>query len=372
MTGTDTGTDQRVRPLGYQPSLDGLRAIAVVAVVVYHLHQSSAPGGWAGVQLFFVLSGFLITSLLLSESSTTGGVSVGRFWMRRVLRLLPALVVMLVGYTVMVALTSGGSSGHDALVQSLRALTYGYNWFSVADGAWDELAHLWSLSVEEQFYVVWPLVMVVVLHGRRRGATASPGTRRLVALTVIGIVASAWWQWHLLADGHTIRAVAGTDSTAYAILAGCLLAEIRSLRLPGAQLLERIRPAAAPVGVAAFLAIVLFVHDAGHTTRLAVPVASLLMIIGLVDVKRGPVARAFSSPPLRAVGRVSYGLYLWHIPAILLCGRVVREAGVASELKYPLAIVAMTAATIVSYRFVEQPFLRMKHRFEAPATQTLE
>jgi peptidoglycan/LPS O-acetylase OafA/YrhL len=188
-----------------------------------------------------------------------------------------------------------------------------------------------------------------------------------ISLTIVGVIASAWWQWHLLADGRSICAVAGTDSTAYAILVGCLLAEVRSLRLPGAGLLERIRPAAAPVGLVMFLAIVVFVNDAGHTTRLAVTAASLLMIIGLVDEDRGPMARVVASPPLRAVGRVSYGLYLWHVPAILLIGRVVREAGVASEMEYPLAIVAMTVATIVSYRFVEQPFLRMKHRFEPPA-----
>ena len=167
--------DKRPQLLSYIPSLDGIRALSVIAVIIYHANKLWLPGGFLGVEVFFVISGYLITLLLLAESEQSGSISLGQFWMRRFRRLLPALWVMVVGVVVFASLFQREMLG-TLRGDVVAALLYGFNWFQVWNGTsyftsfeFVPLRHLWSLAVEEQFYLVWPLVMLLVARlGRRK------------------------------------------------------------------------------------------------------------------------------------------------------------------------------------------------------------
>ena len=173
-----------------KPALDGLRGIAVAAVVVNHLRPNALPGGWLGVDVFFVLSGYLITSLLLTERTATGRIDLGRFYSRRARRLLPALFLVLVGVTVAARLAPDAPGFNDLRYDGLSALAYVANWHFIASGAKyfnaltpSPLQHLWSLSIEEQFYLAWPIALVLVL---RRGRARTVGVVALGARDRIG------------------------------------------------------------------------------------------------------------------------------------------------------------------------------------------
>ena len=174
----------------YLPGLDGMRAIAVAAVMVYHANSSWLPGGFLGVEVFFVISGYLITLLLIGEHERTGEVKLGQFWLRRARRLLPALFVLLIGVTVYTTLFRDDALG-QLRGDVVAALTYVTNWYQIwvgqgytASGDFAPLRHLWSLAVEEQFYLVWPLVMVGLMRlGRRR----LPDLSRYLFLAAIGV-----------------------------------------------------------------------------------------------------------------------------------------------------------------------------------------
>ncbi|MCO5321152.1 MAG: acyltransferase [Microthrixaceae bacterium] len=369
------GLREGVNPLGYQPTLDGVRALAVIAVIVYHVHEPVGPGGWAGVQLFFVLSGFLITSLLLDELSGSGRISVGRFYARRALRLLPALVFMLVTYTSIMAVATGGDTGREALYSSLRAMTYGYNWFVVSAGDWSRLAHLWSLSVEEQFYLLWPLiVVVVVMFGAKASRSHGLTTLRasvLIVVTTVAMLGSAYLQAYLMSSGSGgQRAVAGTDATAYPILAGCLLAQLRSLRMYGDW--PRARNASGILGALAFVVVAFGVKDAGFVTRVVVTCAAIAMVWGVTDSGAPSIGRVFESRAARSIGRISYGLYLWHVPAIIIVGAMADQLGMPAWLETIATIFVFVVAAEFSFRFVERPFLVLKRRFETAGAPRMD
>ncbi|MHB1444261.1 MAG: acyltransferase family protein, partial [Acidimicrobiales bacterium] len=335
--------------------LDGLRAIAVGAVIAFHFGVPGLGGGMLGVDIFFALSGFLITTLLLAERAGTGRVSLGRFWQRRARRLLPALFLTLAGvaaFSHWVELVPAAQLRGDLLA----ALYYGSNWHYVAAGenyfsrygAPSPLLHLWSLAVEEQFYVVWPLVTVLVL--RRRGRVG------VLAVAGIGTVASAVWTFILYRHGASVsRLYFGTDTRAQALLAGAALAALLAGGVPArARSVVRWLGPAALVFLAWGLHTVTgsggFLYQGGF---LAVAAAACAVIASLSLDPGGPLARALSLRPARYVGRLSYGLYLYHWPLFLALDHA--RTGLTGPGLLGLRLVATGATAAASFHLIEEP-----------------
>ena len=298
--------------------MDGLRALAVLAVVWYHLSPRSLPSGYLGVDVFMVVSGFLITGLLVREFDRTGRVHLAAFWGRRFRRLVPALVLMLFAVALWTHLAGPRALSPSIHSQGLAALFYVSNWKLIADGvtyggavgASCPLVHLWSLAVEEQFYLLWPPLLVGLL-------TISRGHRRRVAVVAgLGALASALLMARFFANGHdTIRAYYGTDTRAQAFLIGALAALVApQLRERGRLVVRRL----GVIGLAGLAVVVLTdVPDLLYRGGFAV-VAVLAAFAVVATTMPGPVTRGLDRAPLRAIGRVSYGIYLWHWPAITL------------------------------------------------------
>ena len=346
--------------------LDGLRAVAVALVVVYHLFPGSPlQSGYVGVDVFFVISGFLITSLLIRERAEGGRIRLGRFWTRRARRLLPALALM-----VTVCATAAWVVGGDVLVdlgrQVLGAATFSYNWVSIADGSDyfaqgqpELLRNLWSLAVEEQFYLLWPLLLPLFLR------VPSKVGRAAVALVLAA--GSAAWLVALTASGALTRAYFGTDSHAFGLLAGVALAFL----LQGATT----RPAAwmlrgwvrSVVMLAGGVALVLLLSvatlreaDTSLAQALLLGTGFSAVVVTAAVWPGSPLGRALDAAPLRMIGERSYAIYLWHWPVLVL---LLAAVGVPGEAPVPgwvglLALVLTLVASEVSLRLVELPVRR--------------
>ncbi|HEU0012631.1 MAG TPA: acyltransferase [Longimicrobium sp.] len=341
---------------GRIPVLDGVRALAIAIVVAAHVAPlaGGAPiAGDLGVTLFFVLSGFLITRLLLAEWGERGRVSLRDFYARRVLRIFPAYYVFLaVWYAASVA---AGDAPSPAAV--LSALTYTLNYLQAFHGqAAPGVAHAWSLAVEEQFYLLWPPVLVLLLArgGRRRAAAAL-----VAAVAVVG----AWRTYAVwgteLGPGYAYNAF---DTRFDALAAGCLLAVAAGHRWLGR--------AAAAVSRWSWLPLVtlalLFLPPVAMPLRLrygpGLTLDALLfavLIVQMVMLADRGAWRVFSSAPVRFVGTISYPLYLYHVLAVSAAARLaLPPAG-----RVAAALLLSIAAACASYYIVEKPFLRLKTRF---------
>jgi peptidoglycan/LPS O-acetylase OafA/YrhL len=338
----------------YRPGLDGLRAIAVIGVFVYHSRIDWLPGGFLGVDLFFVLSGYLITSLLLVEWEARNRIDLRRFWLRRARRLLPALVVVVLGALVLSAIFARQDLDHTRS-DAVSSLLYYTNWhliianhsYFVKMGNPSLLQHLWSLAVEEQFYVIWPLVLVpcLVLLGRNR-------MRMLVIAGIAGSTALMWMLYNPYGDPS--RVYFGTDTRAFLLLMGILLA----LVWPAIERLRRALPLLELLGVAALVGTVLLfrqMQDFNPTLYRGGDLAAAFCFVVLIAAVAHPqtgIGEALGVAPLRWIGERSYGIYLWHWPIIVLMAGVNTRPGIGIVLAEAAVIVA--AATL-SYRYVEQP-----------------
>jgi peptidoglycan/LPS O-acetylase OafA/YrhL len=359
--------------LGHSPALDGLRGIALILVLVYHFTgvNGPLPGGWSGVDVFFVLSGFLITGLILDERKLHGRVSMGRFYARRGLRLLPALLVMLASWCLLLLLfhdqtwfgavpngsKSGGTVavlpalGHVALV-----LTYGINWVHALFHGHAPLGHLWSLAVEEQFYLVWPFTLLVFLR--------LPSARRVWPVLALAFVSAALP--FLLYDGGLgkNRIYFGTDTRAVGLLLGAAAAMIwhrrrsRGLpaRLPGVRAWSGVAFVAGVVVVLANLPVKFLIAPA----LLGLAVAQVVPY--LVDHPTSVMARGLSFRALTWVGKRSYALYLWHYLWATWTHPLPLSYGM------PLGVAGALACTALSWKLVEAPALRYATRFKVPAS----
>ena len=314
--------------LGYRPALDGLRGIAIALVVLNHALVPGFDGaGAAGVTAFFVLSGFLITALLLEEQDS-GRIGLLAFYRRRALRLLPALVVVLAAASLWYLVTArpGAIAAHV-----LPPLFYVANFARAAGNTLYHLGHTWSLSVEEQFYLVWPLLLIVIPR------------RWVVPVLIPSIPTSIGLR--LLADPE--MAIYGPHTNAYALLAGCLIAFLlrRGFRFPGAWMIGGF-----VILTAAFVAPQLGLLD----PRLRSPVAAIGAVLIVASVaSQEPTSRGpLTIRPLVALGAISYGLYLWHYFLISAGGFIGISALITAALSIPVAI--------ASHRYVERPFIRMK------------
>ncbi len=319
-------------------SLDGLRAVALLIIMGYHFGLNWLPGGFIGVDIFYVLSGYLITGLLLSEYHRQSAVNLPAFWLARARRLLPALAIVLVAVTLMVRFAEPAGLYPDFRMSALSALFYFSNWWQiaasgnyfVATGAVSPLTHTWSLAVEEQFYLVWPLVVLGVMH-LARGYLR--GVRILLALSVVGAVASAV-EMALLYNplANTTRLYFGTDTHAQSILVGsamaCALTMIERrrgtegmaprARSLGARRLLVLAGLAGLAGTAILSSLVdgtsWFDYQGGFFLS---ALSSAAVIVAAVTVPTGVIARFLSLRPLIWLGTISYGAYLWHFPVFV-------------------------------------------------------
>jgi peptidoglycan/LPS O-acetylase OafA/YrhL len=363
-----------MRKPSYHAGLDGLRAAAVIAVLLYHGGVGWAGGGFLGVEMFFVLSGFLITSLLVSEWLGNGTIALRAFWARRARRLLPALfcLVAAIGIYYAVAGTTGAVPGLEG--DGIATLLYFGNWHQIATGSSyfaatgpvSPLTHTWSLAIEEQFYVVWPLLVLGVVGVAARVGGA--GRRRralwvLLAVSIVGAVVS-WVETALLFDGGAglNRVYYGTDTRASGLLVGAALAIGLALRSrdgagTGAARQRRRLPAVAVLALAAVL--VSMTAVSGSTGWLypfglaGVDVGVAVVIAAAVLCPASVLARGLSWRPLRAVGKISYGLYLWHYPLFLWLDGA--STGLTGAALLALRLTVTLAVSVVSFVVVEQP-----------------
>jgi peptidoglycan/LPS O-acetylase OafA/YrhL len=383
--GLDDGHRFRADALAARPSatgstrilgLDGLRALAVALVLGFHFGVGWLGGGFVGVDVFFVLSGYLITGLLLAEYERRSRIGLAAFWARRARRLLPALLLVLVAVTVMVRFAEPAGAFPGERSGALAALFYVSNWWQVATsgsyfaatGATAPLTHTWSLAVEEQFYLVWPLVVLAVLH---LSSGFVRGVRTVLAITVVATVASVAEMALLFRPGvNTTRIYFGTDTHAQSVLIGASLACVLTLvgrhrglagmdpeaRTPAAR---RWLTVAGLVGVFVVVALARLVNGSASVTYRGgfalVSLATVAVVVSVVTVPRGVVARVLSVPALVWLGTISYGIYLWHFPVF-----VYLDAG-RTGVHGVLLVAVRSAATVVvaaaSFYFVERPVL---------------
>ena len=306
----------------HRPELDGVRGIAILIVLLAHARAPgfAVDGGVAGVTLFFVLSGYLITGILAREINETGHANLARFYARRALRLLPALLVVLVVSTIAYELDVWGPPPATLPLTIVAVLAYMGNWAGIAGLQLGVLAHTWSLAIEEQFYLVWPLVLIAGLRFRWFG----------LVLLVAAVLVTPYR--FTMGDGSHI--FAGTDAHVDGLLIGSAIALLGS-RLPSWA------------GWAGIVAIVVLGVTWQTTGGLVwflpmATVASALIVAG--------VPAALGWAPLAYVGKISYGLYLWHYLFIW------------SGLAWPVVVVVSLVVASLSYRYLEAPFLRLKDR----------
>jgi peptidoglycan/LPS O-acetylase OafA/YrhL len=355
--------------LGYRPALDGVRAIAIVGVMAFHAGWPVGRGGYLGVDVFFALSGFLITALLLEERHRRGRVDLPAFWARRALRLLPALVVFLAATAVWVACNSRNPVSAGFRTDALAAALYVANWAQALAPTYHVhvLSHTWSLGIEEQFYVLWPPLVAFVLVGTRR--------RPIVAVTAAMVLASIAVRAVLFhVDGPTPRVTYGLDTRATGLLVGCLLA-VGVQRAP--VLVAKWRRATSWIGGGGLVVLVWALVGPRYTSAaialhparvfdeayLLVPLATCAVIAGVLASPAGPLARVLSLRPVVWLGRISYGVYLWHFPVDLaLAPAIGLRASVGLQV---LRVVVALGLAAASYALVERPFLRLKDRFSA-------
>ncbi|MFC9848465.1 acyltransferase family protein [Streptomyces sp. NPDC060223] len=367
------GFPSAVQRVGRVNGLDGLRTLAVATVLVYHVRPDILPGGSVGVDVFFTISGFVITRLLLAEYARTGTVGMSAFYRRRWRRLVPALFALCAVCAVL-ALTTSLRSFDGHLLAVLLAATFLMNIVrAVQPGVYSDvtgpLAHTWSLGVEEQFYLVWPPVMILLLK-RLRARTVLIITAVLCTLPVV-------WRLSLWAPDAAHRIYNSTDTRADQLLAGALVAVVLA-RLPaGDPRLERLRVWAGRLAWPALAALALTAWQvpitggtgwwtpAWYTVGfLAVAVASATLVAGLELRPRGTLSRLLSLPPLAWTGRnLSYGMYLWHYPI----ARVLGLLGV-DTWQLPATAVLTVLMALLSYYAVERPFMRRGRKQPAAAT----
>ncbi|MFZ4895667.1 acyltransferase family protein [Plantibacter sp. Mn2098] len=355
LAAVDRGAD------GVRTDIQGLRALAVTLVVVFHLWPRVLPGGYVGVDVFFVLSGFLITAHLLREAERTGGIRLGRFWARRARRLLPAALTVLVATVVGVWAFAPVGYVDRFLHEVLASTLYVENWvlagsavdYLAAEASASPVQHFWSLSVEEQFYLLWPVVLLAgVWIARRRGAPL-----RVVVGALLGAVVLASLVWSVVyTAADAAPAYFATTTRTWEFGAGGLLAVVAAGTAGRTKAPNGVRVWAAWIGVAAIVASAAAYSAStpfpGWTAALPV-VGTLLVIWAAGPTGHVSPDRIFGLGPVRMLGDQSYAVYLWHWPIIVLGGFALgRDATLLQQLGMLVATGVLAAVTT---RWIERP-----------------
>jgi peptidoglycan/LPS O-acetylase OafA/YrhL len=348
----DTPVSSDARP-HFRPDIEGLRAVAILAVLAYHARVPGLPGGFVGVDVFFVISGFLITGLLLRERDATGRIDLPGFYARRARRLLPAALAVVAVTVAVAAFVISPVRFPDVAADGAAAALYVSNYrfalsatdYFAADAPPSPLLHFWSLGVEEQFYLLWPLLLIVAVKLGSRGSVWRPVIAVAAASLVLSIVVTsieAPWAFYSL------------PTRAWQIAFGALIA-IGAARLAANERAPAFMGALAVAGIVLIVAAIVLVNDTTPYPGLAATLpaigAGLLLVTGArADL---PSTRLLASPVPRWFGRISYSLYLWHWPILILGAAVLGRNDLPARIGLALVCIAVAAA---STRFIEQPF----------------
>ena len=355
----------------YLPSIDSLRALAVLAVIIYHVDVNYLPGGFLGVDLFFVLSGYLISSLIIKEFRKTGTVNLYNFYIRRARRLLPAVYFMItVGLVVMVLFNE--VLLRKSHLDAIFGYIYSSNWWYIfhkldyfdSFGAQSPFKHLWSLAIEEQFYMIFPLLFLLV-NGKKKSKDGTYKLNKNFLYVVLGLILVSLIAHILLFDINNIsRIYFGTDTRAFSLLVGV----VGAILYPMERLHSKVTPQQNMLYSVVSLAsiatlIIVMVYTSEYNTWLYRGGFLLVAILGLIVIissgkQHTLMSKLLSFKPIVFIGKISYSLYLWHFP-ILVLTTPVSEIGNPNIFFVILRIVLTFAVAIVSYVFVETPIRKL-------------
>ena len=355
----------------YLPSIDSLRALAVLAVIIYHVDVNYLPGGFLGVDLFFVLSGYLISSLIIKEFRKTGTVNLYNFYIRRARRLLPAVYFMItVGLVVMVLFNE--VLLRKSHLDAIFGYIYSSNWWYIfhkldyfdSFGAQSPFKHLWSLAIEEQFYMIFPLLFLLV-NGKKKSKDGTYKLNKNFLYVVLGLILVSLIAHILLFDINNIsRIYFGTDTRAFSLLVGV----VGAILYPMERLHSKVTPQQnmiysilSLVSIAGLVTVMIYTSE--YNTWLYKGGFLLVAILGLIVIissgkQHTLMSKLLSFKPIVFIGKISYSLYLWHFPVLVLTTPV-SEIGNPNIFFVILRIVLTFAVAIVSYVFVETPIRKL-------------
>ena len=355
----------------YLPSIDSLRALAVLAVIIYHVDVNYLPGGFLGVDLFFVLSGYLISSLIIKEFRKTGTVNLYNFYIRRARRLLPAVYFMItVGLVVMVLFNE--VLLRKSHLDAIFGYIYSSNWWYIfhkldyfdSFGAQSPFKHLWSLAIEEQFYMIFPLLFLLV-NGKKKSKDGTYKLNKNFLYVVLGLILVSLIAYILLFDINNIsRIYFGTDTRAFSLLVGV----VGAILYPMERLHSKVTPqqnmiysVVSLVSIATLITVMIYTSE--YNTWLYRGGFLLVAILGLIVIissgkQHTLMSKLLSFKPIVFIGKISYSLYLWHFP-ILVLTTPVSEIGNPNIIFVILRVILTFILATASYVFVETPIRKL-------------
>ena len=355
----------------YLPSIDSLRALAVLAVIIYHIDVNYLPGGFLGVDLFFVLSGYLISSLIIKEYKKTGTLNLYNFYMRRARRLLPAVYFMITVCLLFMVLFNGVLLRKSHL-DAVFGYIYSSNWWYIfhkldyfdSFGAQSPFKHLWSLAIEEQFYMFFPLIFLIFNRQKKEEGQSSSLNKNFLYI-VLGLILISLVTHILLFDINNInRIYFGTDTRAFSLLVGVVGALVYPMdKLSSSTNVKEsvLYSVVSLTSISTLIAIMFYTSE--YNTWLYRGGFLLVAVLGLIIIissgkQHTFISKALSFRPIVFIGKISYSLYLWHFPIIVLTTPV-SEIGNPNLFYVTLRIILTFIAATLSYLFVETPIRKL-------------
>lgn len=350
----------QIPAINHIPALDGIRAVAVSLVVIFHVLPLSLTGGFLGVDIFFVLSGYLITLLLLQEFKICGGIHFRYFYLRRALRLIPAFFLLVCTYLICsYVFTTSWDEFSPHAESGVISFFYLANWARAFDWypATNYLSHTWSLAIEEQFYLFWPVCLVFLARLFRRIEWG-------VILGAVCLLVATWgWRYYLLDAGASYsRVYNGLDTRMDALMFGALAAAFYCAKKPSDRYLRYISPVITLIALALVVGMVMTSHwDARVLYVWQLPVIHIACAIAIFNLShaRGLVAVLLSQKPLVYIGRISYGVYLWHFPVLVVLAAFDWTGVSLLGATFICTLIIASA----SYYALELPALKLKRKF---------